>query len=271
MPAAPGQPRCHVRGIPGVVEDQQPPAALPQLGQHCCPHRLGPGPVLHASQRMPEGGDLVPDQPALLGIDPPGQVVGPGEPVRVLGRQLGLAYPAHPVQRLHHRPVPGQQPLPHLSQQIVPAGETRIAGGDVPHSRPRPPQDRQHLRGRDAAAGRRHEHSEHRLGQAQRAAQQYGGLLPGKVVNTPLQITDRPRAQARRLRQLLLRQPGLSPQLPQQPGEPQRRLLRHGPGIPSAGPHPAAPQPARRRRPYANTIQAPPPAPSLATGTPVNV
>ena len=88
--------------------------------------RIASVPAWNASQRQAEGGDLVPDQPALLGVDPPGQVVGPGEPVRVLGRQLGLAHPAHPVQRLHHRRVPGQQPLPHLSQQIVAAGEPRI-------------------------------------------------------------------------------------------------------------------------------------------------
>ena len=116
MPAAARQPRRHVRGVLGVVEDQQPPAAVPQLGQHRRPHRLGPGPGLHAPQRKAEGGDLVPDQPALLGVDPPGQAIGCGEPVRVLGRQLGLAHPAHPVQRLHHRVVPGQQLLPHLRQ-----------------------------------------------------------------------------------------------------------------------------------------------------------
>ena len=248
VPAAARQPRCHVRGVLGVVEDQQPPAAVPQLGQHRRPHRLGPGPGLHASQRKAKGGDLVPDQPALLGVDPPGQVIGPGEPVRVLGCQLGLAHPTHPVQRLHHRLIPGQQLLPHLSQQIVPAGEPRITGGDVPHPRPRPPHGPQHLRSRDQPAGRRHEQRAHRLGQAQRAAQQHGGVLAGSAVDAPLQVTDRPRAQARRLRQLLLRQPGLGPQLPQQPGKPQRRLLRHGPGIPSAGPHPAAPQPGRARK-----------------------
>ena len=137
MPAAARQPRGHVRGVLGVVEDQQRPAAVPQLGQHRRPHRLGPGPGLHASQRQAKSGDLIPDQPALLGVDPPGQVIGPGEAVRVLGGQLGLAHPAHPVQRLHHRLIPGQQLLPHLSQQIVAAGEPGITGGDVPHPRHR--------------------------------------------------------------------------------------------------------------------------------------
>ncbi len=44
--------------------------------------------------------------------------------------------------------------------------------------------------------------------------------------------------------------------LPQQPGEPQRRLLRHDPGILPAGPHPAAPQPGRARRTYTKSSQA---------------
>ena len=94
-----------------------------------------PAPACDASQRSAQGGELVADQPGLLGVDPPGQVIGSGEPVRVLDRQLGLAHPAHPVQRLHHRLVPGQQPLPHRHQQPVPAGEPRIAGRDVPHPR----------------------------------------------------------------------------------------------------------------------------------------
>ena len=68
--------------------------------------------------------------------------------------------------------------------------------------------------------------------QAQRAGQQHGGVLAGRAVDAPLQVTDRPRAQARCLGQLLLRQPGLAPQLPQQPGERKRRLLRHRPSVP---------------------------------------
>jgi hypothetical protein len=43
----------------------------------------------------------------------------------------------------------------------------------------------------------------------------------------PLQVTHRPRAQARRLGQLFLRQPGLRPQLSQQSREPQARLISH--------------------------------------------
>ena len=75
------------------------------------------------------------DEPSLLGVHPPGQVIVPGEPVGVLGGQLGLAHPAHPLKGLHHRLVPGQQPLPHRHQQPIPASEGRVAGRDVPHPR----------------------------------------------------------------------------------------------------------------------------------------
>ena len=133
MPGPAGQPRADVGGVLGVVEDQQPPAALVQVGQHRRPDRLGACPGLDAAQRGAQGGELVADQPGLLGVDPPGHVIAVGEPVRVLDRQLGLAHPAHALQRLHHRRVPGQQPVPHRRQQPVPAGEPRVAGRDVPH------------------------------------------------------------------------------------------------------------------------------------------
>ena len=68
MPAAAGQPRGDVGGGLGVVEDQQPPAALVQFGQHRRPHRRGPRPGL-TQPRAAQGSELVPDQPGLLGID----------------------------------------------------------------------------------------------------------------------------------------------------------------------------------------------------------
>ena len=96
---------------------------------------------------------------------------------------------------------------------------------------------REHLCGRHAPAGGPYEQGAHRVGQAQRVSQQPGGVLAGSTVDSPLQVTDRPRTQPRRPRQCLLRHPGLGPQLPQQPGEPLRRPLRHGPGILLAEPH----------------------------------
>ena len=129
--------------------------------------------------------------------------------------------------------------------------------------RPRAPGGRQHLRGRDLAASRRHEQLSRRPGQAQRTGQQHGGVLMGVAVNPPLQITDRPRAHGRRLRQLLLRQPGFSPQLPQQPGEAEFRLSGHRPSplttCPPRQPAPGGTDPAP------NPTQARPPPPSPAT------
>jgi hypothetical protein len=70
-----------------------------------------------------------------------------------------------------------------------------------------------------ASARRRHEQGAHRVHQAQRTGQQHGCFLVDGQVDAALQVTDRPRAQARRLGQLLLGQPGLAPQLSQQPSK----------------------------------------------------
>ena len=104
---------------------------------------------------------------------------------------------------------------------------------------------RQHARRRGASARRRLEQHPLRSGQAQRIGQQPGRILTGGQADPPLQVTDRPRGKARCLRQLLLRQPGIGPQLPQQPPETRPSLLRHGPHRPFTAParssHPALP------------------------------
>ena len=143
MPAPARQPPGQVFGVLGVVEHQQPPVPAPQLGEHR-PPRLGqPAARVGAAQFGGQRRDLLPDQPRLLRGDPPHYVIAGGEPVRVLGRQLGLADPAHPVQRLHRRPVLAQQRLPDLRQHPVPAGEPGIAGRDIsPHRRQHPRQPR---------------------------------------------------------------------------------------------------------------------------------
>ena len=84
-----------------------------------------------------------------------------------------------------------------------------------------------------------------RADQAQRVSQQPGSVLVCPPVDPPLQVTDRPRAQPRRLRQLLLRQPGLHPQLPQEPGEIRRRLIGH---LTPSDPPAALPGPARHQK-----------------------
>ena len=116
--------------------------------------------------------------------------------------------------------------------------------GDITRRLPSP--GRQHLRGLDAPQGRRDEQRPGRLGQAQRAGQPHRGVLAGRAVDAPLQVTDRPRAHPGRLGQLLLRQPGPGPQLPQQPGQSRGGLLRHDRGIPSPRPQPRPRQQAPR-------------------------
>ena len=115
-----------------------------------------------------------------------------------------------------------------------------VAGhaGHIARHRPRAGRERrwrcaaaggQHVLSRHPPQGRRREQLCGRPGQPQRPGQQPGGVPAGGAIDAPLQVTNRPRAQARRLRQLLLRQVGLYPQLPQQPGETQLRLSCHRP------------------------------------------
>ena len=175
-------------------------------------------------------------------------------PIQQLGSHLqaqpGLAAPAGPGQgdqprRFHQGPDLGDLPLAaderrQLGREVARPGEQRVVR-------------RQHTRRRGMPARRRLEQRPPRPGQAQRIGQQPGRVLAGGQVDPPLQVTDRPRGNARRLRQLLLRQPSIGPQLPQQPPEPRRSLLRHGPHRPftSPGPQPApgaARLPARARQ-----------------------
>jgi hypothetical protein len=132
MPCAPGQPLPQVTRPFGIVENQQPPLQLSQLPHHHRPYRVERYAGLDATQLGPQGSELLPDQLGLLSIDPPSQVISPGEPVRVLDRQLGLPDTTHPMQGLHHRPIAAEQPLPHRHQQPVPPGEPRIARRDIP-------------------------------------------------------------------------------------------------------------------------------------------
>jgi len=65
---------------------------------------------------------------------------------------------------------------------------------------------RQRRCGRSPPALRRHEQFPSWPSQAQRPGQQQRGVLAGGAVDPPLQVADRPRGKARRLRQLLLGQ-----------------------------------------------------------------
>jgi hypothetical protein len=169
----------------------------------------------------------------------------PGQPVRGVHSQSCLADSGHPVNHADPRRPAARGHAGQRSQEprqlALAAGEAADITRQAPRSRYRRPIGRsgqpgcQHLRGRRPPARRRNEQHPHLPGQAERISQQYGGVLAGGAVDTSLQVTDRPRAQTRSLGQLLLREPGLGPELPQQPGETQKRL-RHA----SILPHKAA-------------------------------
>jgi hypothetical protein len=84
------------------------------------------------------------------------------------------------------------------------------------------------------AAGDRDEHRAHRLGQVQRLRQEQGSLPASGVVDAPFQITNRPLAHPGGSSQLLLRQPGVIAQPPQQSAETALTLLSHRPSSPFA-------------------------------------
>jgi hypothetical protein len=101
----------------------------------------------------------------------------------------------------HQQPRPGQQPrhlVQHLGGGRFPAekpsrvllpehGQPAVRGpGHRPRPRPCALGGRQHLRGRDGAAGRRHEQLRRRPGQAQRTGQQHRGVLVRGPVDAPL-------------------------------------------------------------------------------------
>ena len=165
----------------GVVEDQQPAVPAAQLGQQ---------PVHGGGDRRPAGrsepggepGELVGDEHRLFGVDPPHQVVVGGEPVRVLDRQLGLAHPAQPVQRLHHqRRPPGAQPPPQLGEHAVAAGELRIPGRHPPHRR-RPAGEPRPAAGRRIAPRERRRAGRAQPGQpAAQPGRGRGLVQPGQV------------------------------------------------------------------------------------------
>ena len=121
----------------------------------------------------------------------------PGQPVRGVHREGGLADPRHPVDRidLHWPTAPG-----HIGQQ---PRELRFAAGKAANITRQAPRrrsrrcpgrravpGRQHLRGLRPPARRRDEQHPHLAGQAQRISQQQGGVLAGAAVDTPLQVTD---------------------------------------------------------------------------------
>ena len=155
-----------------------------------------------------------------------------GQLVRRVHRKGRLADPGHPADRAdpHHVPAGGR----HRGSQPGELGRAAGEAGDIARQRPGRRRRRrgfagcQHLARRGTPARRRLEQRPPRPGQTQRTGQQPGRVLARRQVHTPLQVTDRPRGNTRRLREILLRQPRIGPQLPQQAAETERRLLRHG-------------------------------------------
>lgn len=117
MPAAAWKPGLYVGRDFRIVEHQQPPVPAVHVSQQVQSHSLSARSGLDAAQRQAEGGELFPDQPGLLSIDPPRHAVTVSEQVRILNRQLGLAHPGHALESLHHRPVVQLQLLAHRRQQ----------------------------------------------------------------------------------------------------------------------------------------------------------
>ena len=101
-----------------------------------------------------------------------------------------------------------------------------------------------------------------RPGQAQRIGQQPGRVLAGGPVDAPLQITDRPRAEPRRLRQLLLGQPGIAAAAAASRRSPAQACSATGLTVPHQ-PRPAA-RDSGRRRPRAPARAQPPRKPTSA-------
>ena len=252
-----GEQRLNLLVPGGVIEHQQdfpardvvPPAACP--GLQARRHLLGrdPGGEQQAGQRVGRVHRALPGrvpvqrQEELPVREPAGQLV------RGVHRERGLADAGHPVDRVDaHDPAVGR-----AGQRAQQPGEFGLAAGepaDIARQRPGGGRGRrravrrglpggQHLGGRCPAAGRRDEHHPHVPAQLERVRQQLGAFLAGGPVDAPLQVTDRARAQAGRLGQFLLGQPGLGTQLAQQLGEPQLR-----PSAPS--PQPGTPRQSGR-------------------------
>jgi hypothetical protein len=101
------------------------------------------------------------------------------------------------MQRLHHRPIPGHQPLPHRHQKTVPPGEPRITGWDVPDPRHRPRQARTGT-ARPAHPSQRAPGREHRLAvRAPRPRHRLQQDLAGLLLGHPEQIPGDQRPQHR--------------------------------------------------------------------------
>ena len=193
-----------------VIQHQQdllarqvvPPASGPGLQPGRDLLRRDPGRQQQAGQRVGRVHRPLPGVCACSGRKncPSGKV---GQPVRRVHRQGGLADPGHPADRVdpHHparRGRAGHRAGSRASSASRPVklaisrGSVRVAAAD----RRRASAGGQHLARRRPPARRRDELLAGRPGQPQRPGQQPGGVLARGGVDAPLQVTDRPLAQA---------------------------------------------------------------------------
>ena len=213
-----------------VIQHQQqllfgqpvPPQRHPRLQARRDLRRGDPGRQEQAGQRIGRVDGLLPGgMPVQREEDlPAGKPVR--QPVRGMHGERGLAHPGHPTDRVDaYHTARTRRGLHQLLEFLLPPGERGDVTGKRPHrrrrvgdrsSRHRPtPRDRFELRPGLA-------------GQAECVGQQPDRLPARRGSDAPLQVADRPRAQGRGLSQLLLSQPGLGAQFPQQTGEGNRRL-----------------------------------------------
>ncbi len=249
--------RVFQRGQPTATGDQHQAARCRRQQR---PDLLMPGRVIQHQQDLPAGHEVTP--PGRTGFEPrwdlrrgePGgqQQAGqrirridrplaggvgvqqqeklpvrksPGQPVRGVHRERGLADPGHTADGMDtNYPATSRQAgqRPRQLRELSPAASE---GGNIPWQGPGhrglerswllAPPGRQNIPGQPAPAGCGDEQHTRRPGQAQRIGQQPGCVLMGGAVDSPFQVTDRPRGKPGRLCQFLLGQPGLGSQLPQ--------------------------------------------------------
>jgi hypothetical protein len=127
-PAGAGQKRLQRRRVGGVVEHQQPPILLGQgltgVGELLRLDQIGGG--THAHAQFSERGS---ERHAVLGRDPPAQLVVVPVAVSIGAGDLRLADPTHAVQRSD-----GNQRGPLLSRQMLAErGQLSVAADEGAH------------------------------------------------------------------------------------------------------------------------------------------
>jgi hypothetical protein len=120
----------------------------------------------------------------------------------------GLADSGHPIDRVDAHDPAAYHRIGKRPQQLREFGLAAREGGDITRQRPGCRRGerfrrhllpgRQHLGSWDPPPRRRYKQLTYRPAQAQRIGQQPGGVLAGRAVDAPLQVTDRRLAHPRR-------------------------------------------------------------------------